>query len=143
MVNFKSMFESRILLVLRTNYQKLKLQGNLSQALPLHGLLIWNVMQRNAWKDIAKLANKTTEQLYKVATPCMYDHQFKEEENVQRYPLPDLVSWYLAVVSFHSCCFFSDFSCALDHSSNAFALSQVLFCHHENHCPCFMVAERD
>ena len=26
-------------------------------------------------------ANKTTQQLYKVATPCMDDHQFKEEEN--------------------------------------------------------------
>ena len=25
--------------------------------------------------------NKTTEQLYKVATPCTYDHQFKEEES--------------------------------------------------------------
>ena len=27
-----------------------------------------------------KLANKTTQQLYKVATPCMDDHQLKEEE---------------------------------------------------------------
>ena len=27
-----------------------------------------------------ELANKTTEQLYKVATPCIDDHQFKEEE---------------------------------------------------------------
>ena len=26
-----------------------------------------------------ELANKTTQQLYKVATPCIYDHQFKEE----------------------------------------------------------------
>ena len=26
-----------------------------------------------------EFANKTTEQLYKVATPCMDDHQFKEE----------------------------------------------------------------
>ena len=26
-------------------------------------------------------ANKTTEQLFQVATPCMDDHQFKEEEN--------------------------------------------------------------
>ena len=26
-----------------------------------------------------ELANKTTQQLYKVATPCMDDHQFKEE----------------------------------------------------------------
>ena len=27
-----------------------------------------------------ELANKTTEQLYKVATPCMDDHQCREEE---------------------------------------------------------------
>ena len=27
-----------------------------------------------------KLANKTTQQLYKVATPCMDDHQLKEDE---------------------------------------------------------------
>ena len=27
-----------------------------------------------------ELANKTTQQLYEVATPCMDDHQFKEEE---------------------------------------------------------------
>ena len=28
-----------------------------------------------------ELVNKTTEQLYKVATPCLDDHPFKEEEN--------------------------------------------------------------
>ena len=28
-----------------------------------------------------ELANKTTQHLYKVATPCMDDHRFKEEEN--------------------------------------------------------------
>ena len=27
-----------------------------------------------------KLANKTTQQLHKVATPCIDDHQFTEEE---------------------------------------------------------------
>ena len=27
-----------------------------------------------------EFANKTTQQLYKVAAPCMDDHQFKEEE---------------------------------------------------------------
>ena len=27
-----------------------------------------------------EFANKTSQQLYKVATPCMDDHQFKEEE---------------------------------------------------------------
>ena len=28
-----------------------------------------------------ELANKTTQQLYKVSTPCLDDHQLKEEEN--------------------------------------------------------------
>ena len=27
-----------------------------------------------------ELANKTTQQLYKVSTPCIDDHHFKEEE---------------------------------------------------------------
>ena len=31
-------------------------------------------------KRYGELENKTTQQLYKVATPCMDDHQFKEEE---------------------------------------------------------------
>ena len=35
-------------------------------------------MQRNAWKDCEQ-ANKITEQLYKVETPCVDDHQFREE----------------------------------------------------------------
>ena len=33
-------------------------------------------MQRNVWSD----ANKTTQQLYKVSTPCIDDHHFQEEE---------------------------------------------------------------
>ena len=37
-------------------------------------------MQRNVWVDICELANKTTQQLYKVSTPCNDDHHFKEEE---------------------------------------------------------------
>ena len=28
-----------------------------------------------------ELANKTSQQLYTVATPCIDDHQFREEEN--------------------------------------------------------------
>ena len=31
-------------------------------------------------KRNCELANKTIEQLYNVATPCMDDHQFREEE---------------------------------------------------------------
>ena len=43
-----------------------------------HGPVTWKVTPRNVWKDIANLANKTTPQFYKVAPPCMDDHQFKE-----------------------------------------------------------------
>ena len=43
--------------------------------------MTWKVMQRNAWKDVANLRMKQLNNLYKVATPCMDDHQFKEEEN--------------------------------------------------------------
>ena len=37
-------------------------------------------MPRNVWNDIVRLANKTTQHLYKVSTPCIDDHHFKEEE---------------------------------------------------------------
>ena len=37
-------------------------------------------MPRNVWNDNCELANKTTQQLYKVSTPCLDDHHFKEEE---------------------------------------------------------------
>ena len=36
-------------------------------------------MPRNVWRD-SELANKTIQQLYKVSTPCIDDHHFKEEE---------------------------------------------------------------
>ena len=41
--------------------------------------MIWLVMQQNVWDDRCELANKTTQQLYKVSTPCIDDHHFKEE----------------------------------------------------------------
>ena len=37
-------------------------------------------MQRNAWKDIANWRIKATQQFFELATPCMDDHQFREEE---------------------------------------------------------------
>ena len=46
----------------------------------LHGLMTWLVMQRSVWKRYCELANKTTQQLYKVSTPCIDDHHFQEEE---------------------------------------------------------------
>ena len=46
----------------------------------LHGLILWKVMPRNVWSDIVSWQKKTTQQLYKVSTPCIDDHHFKEEE---------------------------------------------------------------
>ena len=46
----------------------------------LHGPMIWKVMQKNVWSDIASWPTKQTQQLYKVTTPCLDDHQFQEEE---------------------------------------------------------------
>ena len=51
---------------------------NLAQTFP-HGLMIWKGMQRNVWSDIANWRTEQTQQLYKVATPCLDDHQFEEE----------------------------------------------------------------
>ena len=44
---------------------------------------------RNAWKE---LANKTTKQLYKVSSPCLDDHSFKEEEMTSARELPKVCS---------------------------------------------------
>ena len=35
---------------------------------------------KNCVEGYCELANKTTQQLYKVSTPCLDDHHFKEEE---------------------------------------------------------------
>ena len=40
-------------------------------------------MPRNVLNDFCELANKTTQQLYKVSTPCIDDHHFKEEEELK------------------------------------------------------------
>ena len=42
--------------------------------------MTWLVMQRKCVERYCKLANKTTQQLYKVSTPCIDDHHLKEEE---------------------------------------------------------------
>ena len=73
--NSRTMFESRISAGgLEKNFHSLKI------FVFLHGLMIWSVMQRNVWKRYCELANKTTQQLYKVSTPCIDDLHFKEEE---------------------------------------------------------------
>ena len=45
-------------------------------------------MQRKAWQRYCELANKTTQQLYKVATPCLDDLYNKDEENGSVGELP-------------------------------------------------------
>ena len=42
--------------------------------------MIWLVMQRSVWERYCEVANKTTQQLYKVSTPWIDDHHFREEE---------------------------------------------------------------
>ena len=42
--------------------------------------MTWPVMQRSVWNNICELANKTIQQLYKLSTPCIDDHHFREEE---------------------------------------------------------------
>ena len=36
-------------------------------------------MPRNVWNDIVSWQTGRTQQLYKVSTPCIDDHDFKEE----------------------------------------------------------------
>ena len=67
--NYRTMFESRIS------------AGACSENLSISS---WSYdMEGHAKKcgeRYCELANKTTQQLYKVSTPCIDDHHFKEEE---------------------------------------------------------------
>ena len=58
----------------------------------LRGPMTWKVSQKKCVERYCELANKTTQQLHKVATPCMDDHQFKEEENESVRELPTVCS---------------------------------------------------
>ena len=70
----EKMFESRISAGATGNYWR---EENLTQR-----------RVRGRWKDMLKkcveryceLANKKTEQLYKVSTPCLYGHHYKRED---------------------------------------------------------------
>ena len=71
--NYRTMFESRIS---AGATEKLPCSENLS-------ISSWSYdMEGHAKKCVERyceLANKTTQQLYKVSTPCIDDHHFKEE----------------------------------------------------------------
>ena len=72
--NYRTMFESRIS---AEGVEKLPFPQNLR-------ISSWSYdMAGHAKKCVERyceLANKTTQQLYKVSTPCIDDHHFKEEE---------------------------------------------------------------
>ena len=72
--NYRTMFESRIS---AGRAEKLPFPQNLR-------ISSWSYdMEGHAKKCVERyceLANKTTQQLYKVSTPCIDDHHFKEEE---------------------------------------------------------------
>ena len=76
--NYRDMFESRISAGAK---EKLLVSGKPDAEI----ISSWSYdMEGHAKKCVERyceLANKTTQQLFKVATPCMYDHQSKEEEN--------------------------------------------------------------
>ena len=69
--NYRAMFESRI-------------SAGGTEKLENFRISSWSYdMEGHAKKCVERyceLANKTTEQLYKVSTPCIDDHHFKEEE---------------------------------------------------------------
>ena len=92
MDNYRSMFESRISAgALEKKTTRNKPRGSLMPKRYVHGPMTWKVMQRSEWKDM-RLTKKTTQQLYKVPTPCMDDHQFKEEEIGSVGDLPTVCS---------------------------------------------------
>ena len=72
--NYRTMFESRISAV---RAEKLPFPQNLR-------ISSWSYDMEGHAKECVEryceLANKTTQQLYKVSTPCIDDHHFTEEE---------------------------------------------------------------
>ena len=84
--NYRAMFESRIS---ADGTEKLPHSGNFR-------ISLWSYdLEGHAKKCVEKyceLANKTTQQLYKVSTPCIDDHHFKEEELKSVGELPQVSS---------------------------------------------------
>ena len=67
--------------VLKKNYQKQKRRGNLMPKRCLHGSYDMGGHAKKCAARYCELANKTTQHLHTVATQCLDDHQFREEEN--------------------------------------------------------------
>ena len=79
--NYRSMFESRI-----SAGAKEKLPTRVSGKPDANTISAWSYdMKGHAKKCVERyceLANKTTQQFFKVATPCIDDHQFFKEEDM-------------------------------------------------------------
>ena len=71
--NYRTMFESRISAGALEKYHARKIFKS------LRGPTIWRVMPRNVWNDIVSWQTGRLNN-YKVSTPCIDDHNFKEEE---------------------------------------------------------------
>ena len=72
--NYRTMFESRIS---AERVEKLPFPQNLCISSRSHDIAGY---AKKCVERYCELANKTTHQLYKVSTPCIDDHHFKEEE---------------------------------------------------------------
>ena len=71
--NYRSVFESRI-----SAGATEKFTGK--SVYFLRGPATWKVMPRNVWNDIVSWRTRRLNNSYKVSTPCIDDHHFKEEE---------------------------------------------------------------
>ena len=81
-INYRDMFEARI-----SAGAKEKLPTRASGKLDAEIISSWSYdMEGHAKKCVdryCEITNKTTQQLYKVSTPCIDDHHFKEEEDLK------------------------------------------------------------
>ena len=79
--NYRSMFESRISARATEKLSETKATGKPDAETISSWSYDMGCHAKKCAERYCELANKTTEQLYEVATPCMDDHQFREEEN--------------------------------------------------------------
>ena len=87
--NYRTMFESRIS---AERTEKQPCSENLcisSWSYDMEG------HAKNRVERYCELANRTTQQLYKVSTPCIDDHHFKEEEMISVVELSQVCSQHV------------------------------------------------
>ena len=78
--NYRSMFESRISAGAMEKLPETKATGKPDAETISSWSCHMEGHAKNCVERYCEMANKTTQQLYNVATPCMDDHQFEEEE---------------------------------------------------------------